>query len=164
MRSKLSKSIFERSTGVTLREPETKQNEEEEIMSAQGIGSDFIREVQDLVDAVKEGRLDTRADLKGVSGDERELLQGVNELIDAIVAPLNVTAEYVDRISKGDIPKKITDNYKGDFNEIKNNLNQCIDALNGLINESARLADGASWTCAATPVSSWATTAGSSRG
>ena len=40
-----------------------------------------------------------------------------------------MTAEYVDRISKGDIPPKITDTYNGDFNEIKNNLNVCIDAI-----------------------------------
>ena len=58
---------------------------------------------------------------------------GVNKLIDAFVAPINVTAEYVDRISKGDIPPKITDTYNGDFNEIKNNLNACIDVMNGLL-------------------------------
>jgi len=67
-------------------------------MSAQRIGSNVIKAVLDLVEAAKEGRLDTRADLKGVSSDERALLQGINELIDAIVAPLNVAAEYVDRI------------------------------------------------------------------
>ena len=42
-----------------------------------------------------------------------------------------MTAEYVDRISKGDIPPKITDTYNGDFNEIKNNLNACIDTMTG---------------------------------
>jgi len=39
--------------------------------------------------------------------------------MDAVIGPLNVAAEYVDRISKGDIPEVITDEYKGDFNEIK---------------------------------------------
>ena len=60
-----------------------------------------------------------------------------------MIGPLNVAAEYVDRISKGDIPAKITDNYNGDFNEIKNNLNQCIDAINGLIREATTLATAA---------------------
>ena len=60
----------------------------------------------------------------------------MNKLIDAFVAPINVTAEYVDRISKGDIPPKITDTYNGDFNEIKNNLNACIDVMNGLLRET----------------------------
>ena len=34
---------------------------------------------------------------------------------------------------------KITDNYNGDFNEIKNNLNQCIDGLQGLVEANRSL-------------------------
>ncbi len=56
-----------------------------------------------------------------------------------MIGPLNVAAEYVDRISKGDIPEPITDEYQGDFNEIKNNLNLCINALNGLTTEADML-------------------------
>ena len=59
--------------------------------------------------------------------------------MDAVIGPLNVSAEYVDRISKGDIPPKITDNYKGDFNEIKNNLNNCIDNIRSLVTETGLL-------------------------
>ncbi len=118
---------------------EKKQNGEKRTMSTQGIGSEVIKAVLDLVRATKEGRLDTRADLTGVEGAERELLVGINELIDAFVGPINVTAEYVARISKGDIPEKITDTYNGDFNEIKNNLNMLINALTGLINEATTM-------------------------
>ncbi len=42
-----------------------------------------------------------------------------------------------------DIPEKITDEYKGDFNEIKNNLNQCIDAVNALVAEADSLTQAA---------------------
>ncbi|MGA3020005.1 MAG: methyl-accepting chemotaxis protein, partial [Bryobacteraceae bacterium] len=42
-------------------------------------------------------------------------------------------------ISKGDIPPKITDSYNGDFNEIKNNLNACIDAVTALVTETGVL-------------------------
>jgi methyl-accepting chemotaxis protein len=94
-----------------------------------------MAEIARLSEAAKAGRLSERADLSKVEGDSRALLQGVNEMLDAVIGPLNVAAEYVDRISKGDIPAKITDNYNGDFNEIKNNLNRCIEALTGLINE-----------------------------
>ena len=30
-------------------------------------------------------------------------------------------------------PPKIADTYNGDFNEIKNNLNDCIDTMTGLL-------------------------------
>ena len=77
--------------------------------------------------------------LEAVNPNFRPVLAVMNTMLDAFVAPINVTAEYVDRISKGDIPPKITDTYNGDFNEIKNNLNQCIDALNGLMDEMNRM-------------------------
>ena len=64
----------------------------------------------------------------------------MNATLDAVIGPLNVAAEYVDRISKGEIPQKITDKYNGDFNEIKNNLNACIDGLQGLVEANAVLA------------------------
>ncbi|MFX4263578.1 methyl-accepting chemotaxis protein [Pelotomaculum propionicicum] len=86
-------------------------------------------------DAVK-GKLDTRADAAKHVGDFRKVIEGVNNTLDAVIGPLNVAAEYIDRISKGDIPPRITENYQGDFNEIKNNLNGCIDAVNGLIKET----------------------------
>jgi methyl-accepting chemotaxis protein len=86
-----------------------------------------------LAKAAVEGKLATRADATKHQGDFRKVVEGVNATLDAVIGPLNVSAEYVDRISKGDIPPKITDNYNGDFNEIKNNLNNCIDGLGGLV-------------------------------
>ena len=50
-----------------------------------------------------------------------------------------MTAEYVMRIGKGDIPPKITDTYQGDFNLIKVSLNECIDAISGLIGEMNKM-------------------------
>ncbi len=96
-----------------------------------------------LVKAALEGKLATRADASRHQGDYRKIVEGVNQTLDAVIGPLNVSAEYVDRISKGDIPPKITDNYNGDFNEIKNNLNNCIDNINALVNDAGTLAQAA---------------------
>ncbi len=101
----------------------------------------LLEETGKLIEATKEGKLDTRGNADTFAGGWGKLVKGVNELIDAFVGPINVTAEYVDRISKGDIPQKITDVYNGDFNEIKNNLNACIDVMNGLLIETGKLID-----------------------
>jgi methyl-accepting chemotaxis protein len=53
-----------------------------------------------------------------------------------------VAAEYVDRISKGDIPPKISDSYNGDFNEIKNNLNVLVQAMNDVADIAEKIAQG----------------------
>ncbi|RKY12303.1 MAG: methyl-accepting chemotaxis protein, partial [Planctomycetota bacterium] len=100
-------------------------------------------EIQRLVKATVNGKLDTRGDADKFEGQDKEMIKGINELIDAFVGPINVTAEYVDRISKGDIPEEITDNYNGDFNEIKNNLNQCIGVMKGLVEGAATMAEAA---------------------
>jgi methyl-accepting chemotaxis protein len=92
-----------------------------------------------LADAAKKGLLSTRADANQHQGDFRKVVEGVNQTLDDVIGPLNVAAGYVDRISKGDIPAKITDNYNGDFNNIKNNLNACIDAVNSMVAEANNL-------------------------
>ena len=104
---------------------------------------DVTNGIGDLVTAATEGRLDTRADADRFEGNYRRIVDGVNNMLDAVIAPLNVAAEYIDRISKGDIPENITDEYQGDFNEIKNNLNQCIDTVNALVEDSNMLAQAA---------------------
>ena len=99
----------------------------------------LIEDTNLLAQAAVEGKLATRADASKHQGDFRKIVEGVNNTLDAVIGPLNVAAEYVDRISKGDIPAKITDNYNGDFNEIKNNLNNCIDIMNNLLIESEKI-------------------------
>ncbi|MDI1276167.1 methyl-accepting chemotaxis protein, partial [Methylobacter sp.] len=93
-----------------------------------------------LAVAAVEGRLQTRADATKHQGDFRKIVEGVNDTLDAVIGPLNVAADYVDNISKGAIPAKITDTYNGDFNILKNNLNTCIDAVNALVADAGMLA------------------------
>ena len=103
----------------------------------------LVTETETLTRAAAEGRLATRGDADAFQGSYREIVLGVNNTLDAVIGPLNVAADYVDRISKGDIPEKITDEYNGDFNTIKNNLNTCIDAVNELVADAAMLAEAA---------------------
>ena len=122
---------------------EAMSNERMTEKGAEANDSVVFERVWDLANAIKDGRLQTRTSLEGTSGPDRDLLETINGLVDAIVQPLNVAAEYVDRISKGNIPPKITDAYKGDFNEIKNNLNNAIDAVNMLVADAGTLVQAA---------------------
>jgi methyl-accepting chemotaxis protein len=102
------------------------------VMMCESIDA-LVNDATMLSQSAVEGKLATRADESRHHGDFRKIIAGVNGTMDAVIGPLNVAAEYVDRIGKGDIPPKITDNYSGDFNEIKVNLNQCIVGLQGLV-------------------------------
>src|SRR5208337_413728 len=103
----------------------------------------LARETARLAAAAKEGRLSERINEGQFQARHLERAKALNMMLDAVIGPLNVAAKYVDRISKGDIPPKITDSYNGDFNDIKNNLNTCIDAVNALVADANMLAQAA---------------------
>ncbi|CAK0772182.1 methyl-accepting chemotaxis protein [Gammaproteobacteria bacterium] len=86
-----------------------------------------------LIKSAADGQLDTRADATKHQGDFRKLVQGINDTITNIVNPLNVTADYVDQISKGVIPPTITTEYQGQYNIIKGNLNNMVKMMGDLL-------------------------------
>ncbi len=100
----------------------------------------LIDDSNNLSKAAVEGRLATRADVAKHNGGYRKIIEGVNVTLDSVINPLKVAADYIDQISKGTIPQKITDEYKGDFNILKTNLNNCIDGLKGLVEANETLA------------------------
>ncbi|MFP4037243.1 MAG: methyl-accepting chemotaxis protein [Desulfobacteraceae bacterium] len=102
----------------------------------------IFKEMNGLIQDVSDGKLDTRGEREKYQGDWADLVGRVNSLIDTFVAPMNMVAEYVDRIAKGDIPEEITDEYKGDFNEIKKNLNMLIDSMNKVVHVAQGISQG----------------------
>ncbi|MEW5801800.1 MAG: methyl-accepting chemotaxis protein [bacterium] len=103
--------------------------------------SSLLTESDRLTKAAVNGKLNVRGDAEKINFEFRGIIQGVNDTLDAVIGPLNMAAEYVDRISKGDIPPRITDDYKGDFNEVKNNLNIMIENLTNFATETQRVAE-----------------------
>lgn len=82
--------------------------------------------------ALEEGDLSYRADTSALKGSYARVIGGVNDTLDTVIGPLNMAARYLEQIGKGEIPETITEEYKGDFNEIKNSINACIEGLGGL--------------------------------
>ncbi|GFO64984.1 methyl-accepting chemotaxis protein [Geomonas paludis] len=100
------------------------------------------QEMNDLIKSIREGKLSVRGDAASFQGAWGELLTGQNRLIEAFVQPIDVTSRHLARISKGDIPAKITDTYYGDFNDIINSLNLLIEANNDATRLAKEIADG----------------------
>lgn len=93
----------------------------------------LVSDAQALSNAATEGKLSTRVDASLHQGDFRKVIEGMNSTLDAVVEPCRLVSGFVDEISKGKIPSKVSESYKGDFNALKNNLNNCVDSLNGLV-------------------------------
>lgn len=93
----------------------------------------LVSEAEMLTDAAVEGNLSIRGNAEAFHGGYREIITGFNATLDAVIEPLNMAANYMQRISKGDIPPVITENYQGDFDLIKNDINTCIETIHTLV-------------------------------
>jgi methyl-accepting chemotaxis protein len=99
-------------------------------------------QILDVVDGVLDGNLSVRADAMQTNLEFRDITFGLNRIVDSLVHPLNMAADYIARISIGDMPPVITDKYKGDINTIISNLNLLINTLNDIIQKAQLVAEG----------------------
>jgi methyl-accepting chemotaxis protein len=103
---------------------------------------DLHKELARLTESSNAGKLSERGRHDQFKGAYAEIVRGVNAILEAVIVPLNVSAKYVEQISKGDNPPLITDTYNGDFNLIKNNLNTLVTAMNDITAAADEIANG----------------------
>jgi methyl-accepting chemotaxis protein len=107
-----------------------------------GILQGLMRESKRLTDAAIDGELTVRGDAQQINFEFREVVVGMNHTLDAITGPLNVCADYLEKLSKGEIPPAISDSYRGQYNLIKNNLNALIEAMDTVTSAAKEIAVG----------------------
>ncbi|EIC29527.1 MULTISPECIES: methyl-accepting chemotaxis protein [Methylomicrobium] len=94
----------------------------------------FFKQIDEIVHSTVNGLLSVRAKPEELEeGEHKKILEGINKVLEALINPITMTARYIGDISQGNIPERITDEYKGDFNTLKKNLNVSIGVLNGLL-------------------------------
>ncbi len=86
-------------------------------------------EVGSLTQAALEGRLDTRADASRHEGDYGKVIGGINELLDAVVAPIQEGAKVLESAAGKDLTRRVEGSYKGQLGDLKDNINATIGAL-----------------------------------
>ena len=104
----------------------------------QGLVADTAR----LATSAIAGDLKVRADASVHHGDFRQVVDGVNRALDAVIGPLDTAAAFVERISIGDIPPLITQTYQGDFDKLRNNLNALIESMHKVSHSADAVAQG----------------------
>ncbi|MCP4396919.1 MAG: methyl-accepting chemotaxis protein [bacterium] len=102
----------------------------------------LLTEVDATILAIGEGQLDFRGHAESFEGEWRQLILGINAIIDGFVTPITVTAASIGQIAKGELPKKITDEYKGDFDQVKQHVNLLIEAMSEITRIAERIAAG----------------------
>jgi methyl-accepting chemotaxis protein len=112
---------------------------------AQASGSEEMalvsQEIMRLVDASRDGRLAERGKVDEFEGVPREIVQGINEMLDAILLPIGEGNRILAQISSGKIDELIAQSYKGDHEKMKQAVNNVAIVVQSLQKEMARLTD-----------------------
>ncbi len=101
----------------------------------------LISDIDGLVKAALEGKLNTRADVTLHSGEFKKIIIGVNETLDAVIHPVNEASAVLQEIAKGNLNARVKGEYKGDHAEIKNALNITGETIQSYIDEISDILD-----------------------
>ncbi|MFY9948569.1 MAG: methyl-accepting chemotaxis protein [Candidatus Sulfotelmatobacter sp.] len=98
-------------------------------------------EIVRLVEASREGRLTERGRADQFDGVHREIVEGVNTMLDAILLPIGEGNRILAQISNGKIDELIAQTYKGDHEKMKQAVNNVAIVVQSLQKEMGRLTD-----------------------
>src|SRR6185312_15178664 len=101
----------------------------------------LTQEVRALIDAAKQGELTRRGDAARYRGAFHDLVSGVNETLDAVIAPVHEAAEVLERVASRDLRARMRGEYRGEHARIKQALNKTLGQLDEALAEVAMAAE-----------------------
>lgn len=94
-----------------------------------------------LIKASVEGKLSTRADATKHQGEYKKIVEGVNEILNAVIAPVLEAGRVLQKVAGGDLTARVQGNYQGDHARIKDDINVMAEKLSnsmGQISQNAQ--------------------------
>lgn len=101
----------------------------------------LIAESGRLRTAAVEGRLEIRGDATQFEGGYRDIVQGVNDTLDALIGPINESAGVLERLAANDLTARMEGDYQGGHAKIKESLNTAMDTLQAAMQQVAQASD-----------------------
>ncbi len=95
------------------------------------------KEINTLNEAGRNGSLSVRGNASQFHGEFKQMIQGINETLDAIVIPLNESNEVLFKMSHGDLSVRLNNNYKGDLQKMKQSVNTVGESLSSALQNVA---------------------------
>jgi methyl-accepting chemotaxis protein len=94
-----------------------------------------------VAEAMIAGRLDVRGDASSLGGQDAELVDLVNRMLDTLISPMRLAAGTLDEIAHGRIPPFVIDEQKGEYDKLKQSINTLLAVLYGMHRETMNLTD-----------------------
>ncbi|MDR0958732.1 MAG: methyl-accepting chemotaxis protein, partial [Clostridiales bacterium] len=110
-------------------------------LSASNVTIDKVRnnlagisnEIKKIADRAARGDLTVRANESNAKGEWLQILSGLNMLVDEVAKPVTEVSAALKKFAAGDLSAKVTGDYSGSFNLMKQSLNSTIKEIAGII-------------------------------
>ena len=102
---------------------------------------DAERQIQELIDNAVQGQLDARIDASNYQGFMKNLGEGINELMEAVVTPTREVQRVMAALSDGDLSETMDGEFAGEFAQLRDATNSSITNLLNMVNEIRTSAD-----------------------
>lgn len=102
----------------------------------------LISDSHTLTQAALEGNLSVRCDASRNRGEFSRIVEEMNNILEAFSRPVVMVSENIKKLSRGEIPDQVSEEYRGEFNILKDCLNQLIQSLLGVTSVAQRVAEG----------------------
>lgn len=86
-----------------------------------------------LAQSALEGDLTVRADENKHQGDYRNIVSGMNNIVEAMVQPVNEASDVLAKLANYDLQARVNGDYNGDFAKIKQSINSTGEVLHDAI-------------------------------
>ena len=93
------------------------------------------KEIADLISAVSQGDLASRLNLSGKEGFYKTMSEGINTLSDTVETAISDIARVIKALAEGDLSQRITKNYQGAFDGLKNDINATSVKLSEIVGQ-----------------------------
>ncbi len=97
--------------------------------------------IQDLSAAAQGGRLSVRADAARLNGDWALLARGLNDMLDALLAPVDEASRTLRRLAARDLRARVESAYQGDHAALREAVNQTAESLEQALEQVAAASD-----------------------
>ncbi len=93
----------------------------------------MIVDTKVLSAAAVAGKLATRADAEKHQGEFRKIVQGFNDTLDTVIAPINEVRGILEAMAQGELNRRMTGEVRGEFAVLKESLNNTLAAFSAAI-------------------------------
>jgi len=95
----------------------------------------MIKDTHELVKAGQDGQLNQRAAVGTHQGAYKEIIVGMNSFIAAVAEPIEEVIAVVNKMAAGDLTIRVKGEYRGQFEQLKSNINTSIGSLESTIGQ-----------------------------